>query len=237
MQPRAELNLKSLREQVYDHLKKAITSGTIRSGEYLDLNRIGGALGISRTPLRDALIQLETEGFVSILPRRGVLVNELSLEEIRHLYEIIGALEGVAILEVRDRLGREHMGRMRSLNTEMRKAIRAGDFDTYYDLNLGFHNIFLDLSDNERLVRTVNTFKQRLYDFPRRESFVKEWEIASTGEHAEIVERLERGDAAGAAEFLRDVHWSFKVQEKYVRRYYAAGRNGTRKGEAGGGTG
>jgi DNA-binding GntR family transcriptional regulator len=225
MGPRADLNLKSLRAQVYDYLKGAITRGEIHSGEFLDLNRIGEDLGISRTPLRDALIQLETEGFVSTLPRRGVKVNALTLAEIRHLYEMIGALEGVVVMEVQARLGREQLRQMRSLNAGMRRAIRAGDFDTYYDLNLSFHNVFLDLSDNERLLRTVNIFKQRLYDFPRRESFVKEWEMASTGEHAEFLHRLEKEDIRGAADYMRDVHWSFSVQERYVRRYYFANRN------------
>jgi DNA-binding GntR family transcriptional regulator len=117
--PRADLNLKSLREQVYDYLRNAISRGEILSGSFLDLNRIGRELGISRTPLRDALIQLETEGFVSILPRRGVLVSALTLDEIRHLYEIIGALEGVVIMEVRGRLGSGHFRRMRSLISDM----------------------------------------------------------------------------------------------------------------------
>ena len=179
-------------------------------------------MGISKTPLRDALILLETEGFVSILPRRGVVVNGLSIEEIRHLYQLIGALEGAAVVAVGDRMAAADLRRMRALNDRMLKAIRGDDFATYYDLNLEFHDVALSLCDNERLVATVQRFKERLYDFPRREHFVKEWEIASTGEHAAFVERLERGDVRAAADFLRDVHWSFEVQEPFVRRYYFA---------------
>ncbi len=219
------LNLKPLREQVYTYLKRAITSGEIQPGAFLDLAKISGELGISKTPLRDSLIQLEAEGFVSILARRGVLVNPLTLDEIRHLYEIIGALEGVAVVEVFDQVKAPHLRTMKALNGRMVKAVRAGDFDTYYELNLAFHNVFLDLSDNQRLVGTVRTFKQRLYDFPRRESFVKEWEIASTREHGAFVRLLEKRDARAAADYMRDVHWSFAVQERFVRQYYLASRN------------
>jgi DNA-binding GntR family transcriptional regulator len=216
------VNIKPLREQVYLYLKGRIALGDLHPGEYLDLKALGSDLGISKTPLRDALIQLDAEGFVSILPRRGILVNELTLNEIRHLYEMIGALEGVTVLGVHSRLTTRHLERMRSLNTGMREALDRDRFDTYYDLNLDFHNVVLDLSDNGRLVRSVEIFKARLYDFPRREHFVKEWEVRSTGEHAAFVDLLEKGDARGAADFMRDVHWSFQVQEEYVRRYYFA---------------
>ena len=65
---------------MYDYLRDAINRGELNPGVYLDLNEIGDSLGISRTPLRDAFIQLEVEGFVTILPRRGVMVNALEIE-------------------------------------------------------------------------------------------------------------------------------------------------------------
>ena len=69
--------------------------------------------------------------------------------------------------------------------------------------------------------------KQRLYDFPRREGFVKEWETASTREHDELIRLLETGDTRKAADFIRDVHWSYEVQRRFIDRYYAdAGTGG-----------
>lgn len=224
------VQLRTLREQVYEYLRRAINRGELSSGAYLDLNQIGDSLGISRTPLRDALIQLEIEGFVSILPRRGVVVNELGLADIRHIYEIIGALEGVAVVSVADRLGSAEIAKMRSLNSEMVAAIEAGDFDTYYSRNLTFHNVFLELSDNNSLVRSVETLKHRLYDFPRRERFVAEWERTSTREHAGFLDLLEQGDIRGAADFMRDVHWSFEVQKPFILRYYFPKSGGSVEG-------
>ena len=214
------LQLRSLRQQVYEYLRDAINRGELHTGSFLDQNQLSASLGISKTPLRDALIQLETEGFVSILPRRGVVVNELTLDDIRHLYEIIGALEGVAVVAVAPRLDSSHLEVMRSLNRVMIAAVETGDFDTYYARNLEFHDEFLGLSDNTALLRTVENLKHRLYDFPRRESFVAEWERASTGEHAAFLDLLEQGDARRAADYLRDVHWSFEVQRPFILRYY-----------------
>ncbi|HXK11795.1 MAG TPA: GntR family transcriptional regulator [Vicinamibacteria bacterium] len=216
------LVLKSLREQVYEHLRRLLNRGELRPGAFLDLDALGERLGVSRTPLRDALLLLDAEGFVTILPRRGVQVRALTRDDIRHLYEIIGALESAALLAAFPRLGPRETAALRRLNAEMRGAIEADEFDRYYGRNLAFHDIFLDRCDNERLVRMVRTLKQRLYDWPRRRGFVKEWEMASLREHAAFARLVAAGDARGAADHLRDVHWSYAVQERFVKRYYFA---------------
>jgi DNA-binding GntR family transcriptional regulator len=214
------INVTSLREQVYHYLRHAIKRGDLTPGAHIDQNRVASALGISRQPLRDALIQLEAEGFVRILPRRGVVVRELTLEDIRHLYEIIGALEGAAVVAVGARLDLARLTAMRSLNADMVRAIDDVDFDRYYELNVDFHETFLTLCDNADLVRTVRISKQRLYDFPRVAGFVPEWELRSTEEHAELVDLLEQGSIRSAGDYLRDVHWSFDVQQRFVLQYY-----------------
>lgn len=214
------LQLRSLREQVYEYLRDAINRGELDGGSFLDQKKLSEGLGISKTPLRDALIQLETEGFVSILPRRGVIVNRLTLEVIRHLYEIIGALEGAVVMSVGDRLEETHFQHMRSLNAEMIQAVEAGEFNRYYARNLSFHEVFLGLSQNTSLLRMVENAKHRLYDFPRRRDFLPDWESASTGEHAAFLDLLEGGDVRSAADYLRDVHWSFEVQQRFIVQYY-----------------
>lgn len=223
MSARKALNLASLRTQVYEYLRGAINRGELKPGSFIDQNSLSTEMGISRTPLRDAMIQLEAEGFVTIHPRRGVVVNGLDLDAIRHLYEIIGALEGAAVVEVFPALGRSDFARLRTLNADMVVAIDRDEFDEYYALNLQFHNAFLDRSDNATLVRTVNVCKQRLYDFPRPREFLPEWELRSTAEHAEFLDLLEAGDARLAADYLRDVHWGFDVQRPFVVRYYFGG--------------
>ena len=214
------LVLKSLREQVYDHLRLLMTRGEIQPGSFINQDELASRLGVSRTPLRDALLQLEAEGFVAILPRRGVRVRPLTLEDIRHLYELIGSLEGTAVLAAFPRLGEAEMRTLRSLNAEMKSAVLAGDFDQYYERNLAFHDVFLDRCENDLLVRIVRIQKQRLYDWPRRQGLVKEWELASLEEHAALVRLVAKGDARAAADHLRDVHWSFGVQEPFIHRYY-----------------
>lgn len=214
------LNVKSLKEQVYDFLREQMRRGEILPGSVIDLEETSKKLGVSRTPLRDALLQLESEDFVTILPRRKVVVNMLTARDIKNYYEIIGALESIAIIKAFERLGPQDIDCMEQLNLEMKQAIEADDFDLYYEKNLAFHNVYLQASGNEKLMRIVNNLKKRLYDFPRPADFVKEWEQSSTGEHARLIEYLRHGQKEEAARFIRDVHWSYEVQEKYIVQYY-----------------
>ncbi len=220
MAEKSALNLKSLKDQVYEYLRRQMENGKIRPGTVINMEETSRRLGISRTPLRDALLQLEMEGFVSIFPRRGVVVNRLSLEDIKNIYEIIGALESAALLSAWEKMGRELPEKMHRLNAEMKEAIAKDDFNLYYRKNLAFHDLFLRRCRNIHLARIVNTLKKRLYDFPRQEGFVKRWEETSIGEHEELVRLIEQEKKEEAARFIRDVHWSYKVQEKYVKQYY-----------------
>jgi len=214
------LNIKSLKEQVYEFLREAMRRGEILPGSVIDMEDTSVRLGVSKTPLRDALLQLEMEGFVTILPRRKVVVNVLRPEDIKNYYEIIGALESAALRQAFSQLGPadfEHMGR---LNVEMKEAIERDNFDLYYEKNLAFHDVFLSRCGNENLLKIVNNLKRRLYDFPRQQGFVKEWEQASIQEHGALIDRISSKNKEAAAAQIRDVHWSYSVQEKFISRYY-----------------
>jgi len=214
------LNIKSLKEQVYEYLREQMRRGDIMPGSAIDMEETSKKLGVSKTPLRDALLQLEMEEFVTILPRRMVVVNTLTKDDIRNYYEIIGSLESMAMLKAFERLKTSDIEDMQKLNAGMKEAIAANDFDLYYERNLAFHNSFLNLCGNDSLVRLVNNLKKRLYDFPRPQGFVKEWEESSILEHQALIDLLRKGRGQDAANHVRDVHWSFKVQEGFVGKYY-----------------
>lgn len=220
MKTKPLLNIKSLKEQVYEFLREAMRRGEILPGSVIDMEETSVRLGVSKTPLRDALLQLEMEDFVTIMPRRKVVVNILRPEDIRNYYEIIGALEGAALLQVFDRLGEAEIQTLDRLNMEMKAAIEKDDFDGYYEKNLAFHNVFLSRCGNPDLLKIINNLKRRLYDFPRQKGFVKEWERASIVEHAAFVALIKAGKKAEAAAHIRDVHWSYDIQEKYIAAYY-----------------
>ncbi|HOZ72637.1 MAG TPA: GntR family transcriptional regulator [Spirochaetales bacterium] len=211
-----------LRERVYTYLKLKLNDGALKPGAFLDLNALGVELGLSRTPLRDALLRLEAEGFVTIHPRRGVVLNPLDLQSIRNSYQLLGAIEAVAIIEVAPTFAPSDVEKMFGLNSQMREALDRNDFDDYYSANLAFHDSYIARSSNVELKRLARILKDRLYDFPRRESYLSQWERESLKEHEKLATLLMAGSFEEAAAYVRDVHWSFKVQERYIMAYYFA---------------
>lgn len=213
------LNLKSLRQQVYQYLREELQSGSILPGAQINMGELCRKLNVSKTPLREALIFLEAEGFVTILPRRGILVNQLTLEEVRELIQVVGSLETSAVISAAVRIDKLVLKRLARLNEKMIAAVHREDFESYYQLNAEFHDVFLKRCGNTLLRKTVLLFKQRLYDFPRR-AYIKEWELVNCGEHEQIIDRLRQGDPRGAARIMRDAHWSYAKHEKYICQFY-----------------
>lgn len=213
------LSQKSLREQIYDFLRQELHSGNLVPGASVNLNELTRFLGVSKTPLRDALLQLEVEGFVTFSARRGVFVNRLTMDEIRHCYEMLGALEMAVIFSNFARLDGNRIAKMKWLNQGLRDAVKREDFDSLYELNLAFHNVFLDLSDNLALRRTVDVGKQRLYDFPRR-GYITRWELRNCDEHEQLIEAFETKDRSRVISVWMEGHWSFEFQEDFIRQFY-----------------
>jgi DNA-binding GntR family transcriptional regulator len=221
--PFSTMQTRSLREEVYDYLRNEMNRGGLQPGSFLDLNHLAKRIGVSRTPLREALLHLETQGFVTVLPRKGFQMKPLSLDDIRNYFEIIGALESATMLSVGKHLGPEDTAYMRQLNTAMAEAVTVNDFNRYYELNLAFHEVYLGRSSNKQLLDMIRSLKQRLYDWPRREGFVKAWEEESIHvEHERLIQFLEEGAIEDAAAYLQHVHWSFELQEPFIHAYFFA---------------
>lgn len=208
-----------LSEQVYQYLRKEMATGNILPGSNINIASIAAQLGISKTPLRDALIHLEVEGFVTILPRKGVVVNKLTIEDVKNAYDAIGVVESAIVMACAEKITPERIKRLKELNAIMIADIKKDDFSRYFETNLEFHDVYLQLSDNPLLKKFIMPIKQRLYDFPRQ-FYIKEWELRNCKEHEIFISYLENSDYTRAAKYLKDVHWSFEVQESYIREFH-----------------
>jgi DNA-binding GntR family transcriptional regulator len=210
----------SLREQLYAYLRDQISSGRLEPGAAINIDQMSRELGISKTPLKEAIIKLECEGFVKVLPRRGIQVRALSDQELKGYYEIIGYLESGVVYSTFDALRRPEMiEKFKESNAEQARALGRKQYDRYYHLNLEFHDFFLNLSGNETLKGMVVPMKKRLYDFPRQ-SYWDQWEQVNLAEHARFIQCLEQGDRPGAAALIRDEHWGWKKHEPFFMKFY-----------------
>ncbi len=204
-----------LRVQVYDYLQKQMRIGALEPGASISVNTMIKELGISRTPLREALLLLQEQGFVSILPQRGVKINALSLDDVKDIYEILGGIESRVVLSVFHKIGENEIHQMNQLNSQIEGWLVKEDIIRHNQANIAFHNVFLDLSENHRLLKYVKNLKMQLYDFPRR-NFGKQWNSTNLQEHREFVELIQKGKAIDTADYWRDTHWEFDPPDSFV---------------------
>jgi len=197
-----------LRTQVYNYLRKNIDNGHISPGEYVKFNEICDALEISRTPVRDALLHLQAEGFVSLLPQHGIQINHVSQTELRNIYEALGGLEAKMLKSVFHRIGEKQIEKMKKINEEMNSFRSKNEFHRYYKKNLAFHNVFINLSKNDLMKYHISILKQRIFEFTKR-VWGRNWQTLNYDEHKTLIDLIEKGDASQASTYWDDVHWSF----------------------------
>ena len=194
-----------LRTQVYEYLRNELKAENLKPGMFISMNQLMKSLAISRTPLRDALLQLQTEGFVTFLPQRGVRINKLTQRDIEYMYEMLGALDSRILLAVFDKLGPVEIEQLKNINQEMYTKMSEDQFYQYWDLNTAFHHVYLDLSSNGIILNQLNIIRQRLFEFGKKDWSLKMREM-NYSEHLEMIEFIEAGEAVKAADFMRDVH-------------------------------
>ena len=191
--------------EVYEYLRKELKEEKLNPGMFVSINQVIKQLGISRTPLRDALLQLQTEGFVTFLPQRGIRINELTQQDIEDMYEMLGALDSRILLSVFNQISPGEIEQMKQINQDMHTNISEDRFYHYWDLNTAFHHVYLDLSSNVPILHQLNIIRQRLFEFGKKDWSMKMREM-NYAEHLEIIELIEKGEAVKAADFMRDVH-------------------------------
>lgn len=220
--PKGDKKNISGRELVYDYIRNQMKRGELSPGSVLDLQAISQALGISSTPLRDSLIRLEAEGYLTIYPRSKVVVNRLELEDFPFLYEIMGALEYTVIAGGLGVYSPEILADMRKMNENMHSAVLDGDMTAYDREHYAFHEIFFQVCPNLFARRILNPIKNRLWDFPRK-NFVQAWYLAAIDEHALIIDAIESRNTELLVRAVRDLHWDFAYNEPSIRKVYGFG--------------
>ena len=192
-----------------------ITFGFIPSAEQTDLQD-------NIQPLMKVLsdgLGIEVEGFVTILPRRGVCVNVLELCDVKNAYNAIGMVEASIVIECFEKIEPSHILILEELNEIQIQDVEKNDYSRLFKTNIQFHNVYLDISGNELIKKFILPTKQRLYDFPRQ-NYIKEWETRNCKEHALFISWLKKGNPEKAAKVLKDIHWSFEYQKNFIKKFY-----------------
>lgn len=209
----------SLRNQVYEHICQKMHRGDLLPGSIVDPKQICEELGISRTPLNNALIRLDAEGIVTIHPRSRVVVNKLELEDIHYLYEVIGAIESTLITNGFHNYTPEVLDQMEAWNKEMQEHIMKGDLRAYDRPHYQYHETLIMMAPNKFAERILHPIKNRLWDIPKK-SFPQQWYLDACSEHQVVIDALREKDLEKAVSTQKNVHWGFEFNKKYIQMAY-----------------
>jgi DNA-binding GntR family transcriptional regulator len=210
------LRTESIADKVYALLRREIAQGAFRPGARIHEKALAERLSISRTPIREALLRLETEGVVVCNSRRSYNVRVLTVDDVQQIYETLGILEGAAAAAVASRLTPADLDDLRTFNRMMAEAAAVADLQAFGLWNRRFHDVFLLKLDNRVLRETCDLIRSVLYTFPAQRHTLGDWLRKSVAEHDTIIHLAEARDGAGLGEYFRYVHWSSALNQSYI---------------------
>ena len=188
-----------LRDVVFNTLRKAILKGELKPGERLMEIALAERLGVSRTPVREAMRKLELEGLVVMIPRRGAIVASITEKDLKDVLEVRRTLEIMAAEIACDRITPELLEELAQAGEEFRKLKDSDDYTSLAAADVKFHDIIYAATDNQRLISILNNLREQMYRY--RLEYLKDTGSHGKldGEHQVIYESIKNGNRVNQA--------------------------------------
>ena len=191
-----------LRDVVFYTLRQAILRGELKPGERLLEIRLANKLGVSRTPVREAIRKLELEGLVKMVPRRGAEVAEITEKRVRDALEVRRALEELAVQLACERISNEELEELKKAEEHFSQVLGKVDLVEVAAADESFHDVIFKATDNDRLTQLLNNLREQIYRY--RLEYLKEesYHEILLQEHQQILERISDRDKEKATEAI-----------------------------------
>lgn len=202
---------KTLKDHVYSYITEQVLEGNLLPSQRINETAISQELSVSRTPVREALIQLSCEGILENVPRKGFVLKGVSEKEASELYIVIGPLDGTAAQMACDILTEKDLSRMDFYIQSMDLAIKTDNYEMYLEQQELFHSVYIEKCDNEVLEDTISRLKSKFFTrgFSKdNASRSKEYLALINDEHREILRLFKEKDKNALFDYITNVHWS-----------------------------
>ena len=193
-----------LRDVVFNTLRQAILKGELEPGERLMEIQLAERLGVSRTPIREAIRKLELEGLVLMIPRKGAEVAKISARSLRGVLEVRRALEELAIELACQRMSEEDVGNLQKAQEDFKKAIAEGDAMKIAETDEHYHDVIYEGTQNAKLIQMLNNLREQMYRY--RLEYIKDEDKRKilVLEHEKILKTVRERKVAEAKEAVRE---------------------------------
>ena len=193
-----------LRDVVFNTLRQAILKGELEPGERLMEIQLAERLGVSRTPIREAIRKLELEGLVLMIPRKGAEVAKISARSLRDVLEVRRALEELAIGLACQRMSEEEVGNLQKAQEDFKNAIAEGDAMKIAETDEHYHDVIYEGTQNAKLTQMLNNLREQMYRY--RLEYIKDEDKRKilVLEHEKILKTVRERKVAEAKEAVRE---------------------------------
>ena len=191
-----------LRDVVFNTLRKAILRGELKPGERLMEIQLANKLGVSRTPIREAIRKLELEGLVLMIPRKGAEVAQITEKNMQDVLEVRKALEELSVQLACERITPEQVEEMKMAAEDFRQVLKSGDVTKIAEADVKFHDIIFAATNNQRLITLLNNLREQMYRF--RVEYLKQKECYPQllEEHDKLIALISGGEVEEACELM-----------------------------------
>lgn len=205
MEPNFTVNMNEylpLRDVVFNTLRQAILRGELKPGERLMEIQLANKLGVSRTPIREAIRKLELEGLVLMVPRKGAEVAEITEKSLRDVLEIRKVLEELAVQLACEKITQEEIVQLERAAKEFERIVKNKDVTKVAEADVRFHDVIYMATDNQKLISLLNHLREQMYRY--RVEYLKRPESHTKliKEHQQIIEYIQRREKDAASEIV-----------------------------------
>jgi DNA-binding GntR family transcriptional regulator len=193
----------TLREIILENIRDAIVAGSLKAGSRVSEPELAERYGISRTPIREAFRQLESEGYLTVIPRRGAVVSSFSPKDVEDFYAIKSILEGYAARQACEKLNDKDLDRLQAINDRLAELARQNNIKHFFKIHSDFHDLFIKAADNEKLREMIAGLVTKFQRLRFTSLSLPERMTVSVQEHEKIIDAFRRKDADMAETLVR----------------------------------
>jgi DNA-binding GntR family transcriptional regulator len=193
----------TLREKILETIRDAIMTGTLKPGEKVAEPDLAEKFGISRTPIREAFRQLESEGYLTVIPRKGAVVTSFSSKDVEEFYAIKSILEGYAAHQACSNLTDKEIEKLANINEKLRQLAAESDIKHFFKVHNEFHDLFRRAADNEKLYEMISSLVSRFKRLRYASLSLPGRMTISVKEHVKIIEAFRARNPELAEQLVR----------------------------------
>jgi DNA-binding GntR family transcriptional regulator len=184
---------KTLHEEIANNLRELIISGELQEGDKIKEDELCSSMGISKTPLREALRVLSVEGLIKLVPNRGSFVSTPTFEEIREMFDVMSVLEGICARAAAEKMSAKDLAALEKLHDRLENNFKRRAQREYIRINNQFHSFVQELAGNRTLNQIVNGLRQKIFE--RFEQSIQE--------HRDLIEAFRKKDPKKVETLMR----------------------------------